>query len=260
MSPRAPRRATPHALPRYMEIEQALRDEIVRLRPGDPLPSDAELCERFGVSRMTARSGVQRLVEAGLIYRVPGQGTFVADPPIHRRPGSLLSFSEDMRMRGLSPHSRILHIEQRRPESKEQNALDVPDDEPVTVIRRLRLASGNPMAVEQAVLPPDCAAVLAADLENGSLHEALEAMSRRPTLARGHVEPQAATPDDAELLEITAGTPMLVERRTIFDQHDRPVELTETRYSPSRYAFDIELARDTSALHDAMSPNGTTPR
>src|SRR5215813_12425665 len=76
------RRAEPRAVPRYLEIERALRADIARLKPGDPLPSDAELCERFGVSRMTARQGVQRLADANLVYRVPGQGTFVADQSV----------------------------------------------------------------------------------------------------------------------------------------------------------------------------------
>src|SRR3954451_3594840 len=126
MSPRPARRA-PKAVPRYLEIERALRADIARLRPGDPLPSDAELCERFGVSRMTARQGVKRLADANLVFRVPGQGTFVADPSVHRRAGALRSFSDDMRTRGLSPHSKVLEIGQR-PARASVAASDGPGD------------------------------------------------------------------------------------------------------------------------------------
>ncbi len=86
--------------PRYFVIEQVLRERILALSPGDPLPSDAMLCREFSVSRMTARNAVQRLAQEGLVDRVPGRGTFVAEPPTHRQVDNLLSFSEEMRRRG----------------------------------------------------------------------------------------------------------------------------------------------------------------
>src|SRR3954447_8155412 len=96
------------AIPRYLEIERSLREQIAAARPGDPLPSDADLCARFGVSRMTARQAVQALAAEGLLLRRPGHGTFVAERPFHRRMGRLLSFSAEMRGRGLEPSSRVL--------------------------------------------------------------------------------------------------------------------------------------------------------
>jgi GntR family transcriptional regulator len=229
------------AAPRYVQIEQALRADIADLRPGDRLPSEAKLCQRFGVSRMTARGAVQRLEEQGLVYRVRGAGTFVADAPIHRQAGNLLSFSDEMRQRGLRPSSQLLEISQRHPDADEQAALRLDSEARVVVVRRLRLADGNPMALERVVMHPSCAAVLAAELEAGSLHDALRELGRDPSLARGTLLPQLTTTEDAKLLGVPPHAPMLVERRTVFDQHEEPIEHTETRYSPTRYVFDIEL-------------------
>jgi GntR family transcriptional regulator len=229
------------AVPRYLQIEQALRQDIAKLRPGDRLPSEAALCERFGVSRMTARGAVQRLEEQGLVYRVQGAGTFVADAPVHRQAGRLLSFSDEMHLRGLSPSSRLLEVSQRHPTAPEQAALRLDPDARVVVLHRLRLAEDSPMAVELVAVHPSCAGVLAADLESGSLHDALRELGREPSMARGTLTPQLTNVSDARLLGVATRVPLLVERRTVFDQHDEPIEHTETRYSPTRYVFDIEL-------------------
>src|SRR4051794_8156330 len=152
--------------PRYAEIDDQLRKVIAQGRPGDRLPSEAELCAQFGVSRMTARGVVDKLVGLGMVYRVKGSGTFIADQPMHRPPGTLLSFSEDMRSRGLEPSSRVLRIGQEQPGEDVRRALALGDG-PVIVLERLRLADDVAMASERVVLPGHMAGVLAEDLENG---------------------------------------------------------------------------------------------
>jgi GntR family transcriptional regulator len=230
-------------LPRYLTIEHALRAEIAGLQPDDPLPTEAELCRRFGVSRMTAREGIRRLVDQGLLYRVRGRGSFVARAPVHRQPGRLLSFSQEMRARGLRPSSRVLEIAQKVAEPDEARSLELAQGKLVIVIRRERLADESPMALERSLLVPDCAAVLGADLEQGSLHAALEKLGRTPTVARGAITPQAATAADAAAFDVPHGTPLLVETRIVYDADNTPIELTETRYSPTRYILDVELSR-----------------
>ena len=234
------------ATPAYQVIERELRKLIARARPGDSLPSDAELCERFGVSRMTARQAVQRLAADGLLYRVSGRGTFVAQTPVHRAINTLMSFTEEMRRRGLSASSRLLSSDVRAGLDEEVLALRLPLGSPVVALRRLRFADDIPMAVEHVRLPAVCAGVLTADLENGSLFLALEGIGRVPTRALGTLTAAPAEQDEAELLEVPEGTPLLVEQRTIHDQADVPLEFTESRYIGGRYLFDIELMRQPS--------------
>jgi GntR family transcriptional regulator len=229
--------------PAYLIIEQELRRLIAAAKPGDPLPSDADLCARFGVSRMTARQAVQRLAADGLLYRVSGRGTFVAQDPVHRQMNTLLSFTDEMARRGLEASSKMLESAVRPGTDEEVLALRLSRGSQVVAIRRLRLADDVPMAVENVRLPAVCASVLGADLEHGSLHAALEGMGRTPVHAHGTLTAAAADADEAALLSVPVGAPLLVEQRRILDQTGVPVELTESRYVGGRYRFDIELIR-----------------
>lgn len=229
-------------VPRYYEIEQSLRARIVELEPDAPLPSDAQLCREFGVSRMTARNAVQRLVQEGLVYRLPGRGTYVADYGSHRKAGSLTSFTEEMRREGRIPTSQVLlrGIRQAAPDEAEQ--LQLAEESNVVVVRRVRLADDEPIALESTVLRIDAApAVLGADLTEGSLQATLVGAGLVPTSGRGTLGSEPASREEARLLEVGKGWPLLVERRQVFDQHGAPLELTETRYAACRYSIDVEF-------------------
>jgi GntR family transcriptional regulator len=234
-----------HFVPRYFEIEQSLRERTAALQPHSALPSEAQLCDEFGVSRMTARAAVQRLVQDGLVYRVPGRGTFVAASRANRTAGHILSFSDEMRRKGRTPGSRMIERRERRATDEEERRLGVSD---VVVVRRVRLADGKPLALERAVFPADRAAdVLDADLERASLFRTLVTAGLVPTSGSAALGAEAATAEDARLLRVRKGAPLLVERRLIHDQDGRPLEWTESRYVGSRYAidvdFDVELPR-----------------
>ncbi|MFP5343409.1 MAG: GntR family transcriptional regulator [Candidatus Limnocylindria bacterium] len=230
----------PDYQPHYRRIERALRERIAGLGPGRRLPSDAELCTEFGVSRMTARNAMQRLAEEGLVTRVPGRGSFVAVPPAHRRADRLMTFTQEMLRRGLAPSSRILERDVRPATAPQAVALGLAPGEPVVHLRRLRCADGQPIAIETATLLEATApSVLTADLEGGSLHEALARGGHALRRGTGTIVAEAATAEDAELLGIPEGAPLLVERRVIADAHGRRIEATESRYPGTRYALDV---------------------
>jgi len=242
-------------LPRYREIEQVLRARIADLKPGDPLPSDAALCREFGVSRMTARNAVQRLAEEGLITREPGRGSFVAVPQSHRWANRLMSFSDEMRRHGRAPRSRLLRRELRPARPDEVRDLRLGDGDPVVALIRIRLADDLPIALEAVALHGRCAAaVMHADLETGSLHEALRGGGFVPARGRATLAAGAASADDARLLGVTPGTPLLIERRVIVDLGGRPLESTESRYPADRYALDVDFEVEAARERAARGP------
>jgi len=147
-------------IPRYYEIEQVLRARVAALRPGDLVPSDAELCEEFGVSRMTARNAMQRLQQEGLVQRIPGRGTFVAERPVHRQAGSLISFTDEMRRRGRRPSSRVLRSLVRPATVDEAARLAV---DRVVELVRLRLADAD-RRIDKFLTEIDIAIILFWDL------------------------------------------------------------------------------------------------
>ncbi|MEA2631039.1 MAG: GntR family transcriptional regulator [Chloroflexota bacterium] len=243
--------------PHYRQIEQALRARISTLRPGERLPSDAQLCAEFGVSRMTARNAMDRLADDGLIAREPGRGSFVAERPAHRRANRLMTFTQEMRRAGRAPSSRMLTRVIRPSTLTEAASLGIPARQPIVHLRRLRQADGDPIALESTVLIGACAdAVMTADLANGSLHETLGRAGIVLRRGTGTVAAAAATAEDARLLAMRQGDPLLVEQRVIVDGHGRRVEATESRYPADRYAlivqFDVEAPHRGSV--DAIDP------
>jgi GntR family transcriptional regulator len=227
---------------RYEEIAAYLRELVAEREPGDRLPSEAELCRRFRVSRMTARHAVQTLEREHLLHRRRGMGTFVSARPVPRLLGSPLSFSESMQQRGATATSKTLESRIGEPAEADVKALELAADDEVGVLERIRYADGIPMAIERAVLAPSCAAVID-HLEEGSLHHAFEAAGRIPSRATAQVEARRATARECELLELEPGGVVLCERRVIYDQDELPLEHTETRYAADRYVFNVMMYR-----------------
>jgi GntR family transcriptional regulator len=166
-----------------------------------------------------------------------------------------MTFSQEMRRRGLRPSSRVLTRVIRPSTADEASRLGLGPTEPIVHLRRIRCADDAPVAIESTILLGACAAaVMTADLETGSLHEALARAGFALRRGTGTITAAAATAEDARLLVIRAGDPLLVERRVIADTHGRPVEATESRYPADRYALDVRFEVDEPGV--AALPTG----
>src|SRR5436189_5267654 len=152
--------------------EQVL-DLIERLTVGEAIPSERQLSADFGVSRLTVRAALDELVREGHLVRRRGAGTFVSEPKIAQEL-TLTSFTDDMRQRGLVPASRTLELNVVSAGARLGRLLHVSPSEQVVVVKRLRLADRETMAIEtlhvrEALVP----GLSAQDLAEGSVYELL---------------------------------------------------------------------------------------
>jgi GntR family transcriptional regulator len=231
-------------VPLYAQVKDLLRERIAMQRDEehDQLPSERELARDLGVSRMTVRQAVRDLIAEGAIYTAPGRGTFLADSEVTQQLIGLTSFSQEMTKRGLVPSSQVL--ESRAVTDREVAArLRVDRDEPIARIRRLRLANGEPMALETTHLPLSlCPGLLSIDLQDRSLYEVLQSVFRlRLGSAVQTISAESATPGTAEMLGLQAGDAILVMERETALEDGRPVELVRSWYRGDRYHFAVRL-------------------
>jgi GntR family transcriptional regulator, N-acetylglucosamine utilization regulator len=214
-----------------------------RLRPHEQLPTERDLSEELGVSRLTVRRALQQMSEEGRVYRVQGAGTFVAEPSI-RKGDVLTSFSEDMRARGLTPSARLLEASETVAGAQLAWRLEVSPGEPLIHLVRLRLADDTPMCLERVDVVKRLAPDLLEQLSDASLYELLAERYRVVvTRADQSVTATVLDPEDAGHLEVPPLSPALLVERVTHDQQGRRVEFARSLYRGDRYAFEITLRR-----------------
>src|SRR5438445_7049105 len=156
------------------ETRDRVLDLVESLAVGQPIPAERQLALDLGVSRLTLRAALDELVRDGYLERRHGSGTFVSEPKIAQQL-TLTSFSEDMRRRGMTAGSRTIELRETHAGAAVGRALKVSPDARVVLIRRLRLADGEPMALETLHVPAELVPGLTRELlENASFYELLE--------------------------------------------------------------------------------------
>jgi GntR family transcriptional regulator len=213
---------------------------------------------------MTARAALVRLERDGLLERVPGRGSFARQAAATRPVGTLLSFHDQALALGKTPRSRVLEATVR-PASAQETAALYPaltaQPASVVAVSRVRLFDDLPVAIEHAAFPATLDALLTADLETGSLHRTLRRLGLHPTLGSSVLTARTAD-DDAPELGVDPATPMLVETRSIIDQHGDPLEYTISSYVAHRYALkvDFSVSAPGHPSHPADSGGDTASR
>lgn len=231
--------------PKYELVRREVLAEYVESAPaGVALPTERELAVQFGVTRTTIRQAITALVDAGLVYRIQGAGTFTVGPTIAKSL-KLTSFSEDITARGMRPGSRLVSADIRPAGADVGSDLRISPGEDVVRLVRLRTANDVPMCLEEVYLrAADVPGLLDLDLTQ-SLYEFL---SRRYGLsvvrAEQVVEATVLEPDEAARLETPALSPALRVRRTGMDARDHPIERTTSIYRADHYQIRFTVRRD----------------
>ncbi|MDR7544320.1 MAG: GntR family transcriptional regulator [Armatimonadota bacterium] len=255
-------------MPLYYQIESLLRSELStgRYPAGIPLPTEEALIRRFGVSRITVRRALERLVQEDLIYRVPGRGTFVntarsVEFRIERNPADLMGFEADIRRGGFTPAARVLRAEWIPTPSDVAEALGLEPDAEVLWLRRLGTASGQPLWIEDRYIVRTWAAQLRPrDYATPSILASLaRARGFSVDHARVRIAARAAGRDEARLLGVRHGAPVLVAEFAV-SAGGRPAQLVRARFRPERYAFAFTVEAQGPVRSAASTGEGIRDR
>ncbi len=232
-------------VPLYHQLQGVLKAEIEsgRWGPGEQIPTESRLAQDFGVSKITVRQALQELVDLGYIRREHGRGTFVSQRKFDEGPRELNSFTEEMKGHSLAARSRIVAQAIEKADARVAAALRLPAHSPVLMLKRVRLADGEPLTVQTAHLP----ASLAPDLKIGERASLYDVLQSRYHLyaARARETYVAATAGaaDAKLLGIRAGAPVFKVERISFLPNDKPFEYVRSVIRGDRYSIVLDLIK-----------------
>jgi GntR family transcriptional regulator len=222
---------------------QQVLDLIQRLGVGTAIPSERQLSADLGVSRLTVRAALDDLAREGYLIRRRGSGTYVQQPKISQEL-TITSFSEDMRRRGMVPGSKTLSMETILAGARLGRSLQVSPSEQILVIKRLRLADGETMAIETLHLPQALVPGLVAKDLSGSFYELLQdRYGIRIAYGTQAIEPTVTNEEESAALGVPLHSPAFLFERTSLDERDRTVEFVHSVYRGDRYRIVTELQR-----------------
>jgi GntR family transcriptional regulator len=237
--------------PKYQNVHDALLVMMESLAPGTAMPTERELCQEFGVSRATVRQALGQLEMEQRIYRRQGKGTFVARPKIEQSL-ELMSHTEGMRSRGLTPSSKLIDVRRIAAGADVGARLGLSPKAEVLRIERLRLADDDPIAIEVVFLNAQRFDGITAELgDNASLYQLFSSnYGVELASAEETIEAVIAEAREAGLLRCQIGMPLLMLSRRTLDVEGQPIEFVRSLYRGDRYRFQTGLRRP----HNGVAP------
>lgn len=229
-------------VPLYFQVSQLLEAAIRsgEIPSGARLENEIAIGERLSLSRPTVRRAIQELVDKGLLVRRRGIGTQVVQGQVTRQV-ELTSLYEDLKNTHHDPGTRVLDCELRPASEATAAALGIKAGDEVLYVRRLRFTDGVAVALMENHLPEEFADITTEELEAHGLYQMLRARGVTIRIANQKIGARRARNDEAELLEIEKGSPLLTMDRVAFDAGGRAVEHGHHGYRPDLYSFETTL-------------------
>lgn len=232
------------AVPIYFQLQQGIAELIEAgvLKPGDSLPSENEMARQYSISTMTVRQAMGELVNGGYVHRERGRGTFISTRRMGHPLDRMVGFSEDMQGRQLNPSSILLAAEIVTPPAEVTASIDLPDSTELLRLRRVRCTNGDPVGIHDSYLHQ--VPLTLSDLQHcTSLYTLLQQRGVILTEAEDSIDAVSALPEDARLLHIRAGDPLLRTTRFSWDKQGNFVEYVVALYRADLYQYRIRLRR-----------------
>ena len=234
-------------VPLYHQIFVILRNRIYggEINQGDLVPGEQDLCQEFGVSRITAKRALNELADAGLVVRERGRGTRVIKrPPAPAVTASIEGWLENVSLMGIATDARVLDFGYVTANEDIANALEVATGAEVQRAVRVRTLDDEPMSFLVTYVPADIGRQYDRDdLNIKPLLHLLERAGVNVASARQTVSASIADAEVAGALSIHAGAPLIEVRRVVRDAADRPVEYIRVLYRPDLYRFEMSMRR-----------------
>jgi GntR family transcriptional regulator len=232
-----------NGIPLYVKVRETLRGEYGQLPPKTVIPTELELMERFGVSRITLRKAIDDLVVEGLLERQQGKGTFTSSPKLTHELNAITSWTEQIRALGYSPRTAHKVCKEISAPTRVAHALNLSPLEKVFMLRRTRLAGEEPLSLMTNYIPSRMVPDIANECDKGeSLYELLEKRyGLIPYRAIDTVETRSATDEEAELLGIEPWSPILLVTRLSYLRDGAPFELVSAISRGDRYQYRVTL-------------------
>lgn len=225
--------------PMYIKIHNQIKRDIEQhvYNVGDRIPAERQLAIKFGVSRMTLRQAIKTLEEEGILERRLGSGTYVSSRKVQEKMSGIMSFTEIMEANGQVPSSKLITYKVGQPSLSEKERLKLEDGVSVLRMERIRYADDLPICYEVVTVPYHLVEKSTKAEISTHLYETLARNGHKIGRVTEHISASIANENDAHLLYIKKGEPLITRRQVTEFEEGQPFEYTRARYVAERFEF-----------------------